>query len=110
MSEKQPPILTFRDKSFSASVFKKEHDSKTFYGICIQRSYKRNKESDKWEREQINIFPEDLLRLSALLQDTYRKILDYSQAKKPTTTAVEYQAAKEGWDAQEDGFDDDIPF
>ena len=107
----QPPIMTIRDRKLSASIFEREKDGKKFYGICVQRSFKRDKNSDKWEREQINLFSDDLLKLSLLLQTTYNRLIEYAQQNKaPTTTAADYQAAKDGWDAGQQGFDDDIPF
>lgn len=104
--QKQLPIITTRDRSLSVSIFKREKDGKIFYGACLQRSFKREG-SDAWEREQINLFPDDLLRIANLAVNSYNSLTGYVQQNKTTQTS--YPAQEIPAD-QPDPFDDEIPF
>lgn len=97
------PIISNRDRKLSASVFKKQATDEngvnhTVYSVCIQRSWKK-KDSDEYEREQINLFPDDLLRFADLFTRTYRDILTDVQSQPKETKEYPSQS-----------FDDDIPF
>lgn len=103
--QKQPPIINTRDKGLSVSIFKRENDGKTYYGACLQRSFKRNG-SDAWEREQINLFPDDLLRLANLAVKSYDALNQYAQQNRQAQASYPAQEISETPDA----FDDEIPF
>lgn len=96
MAEK--PIINRRDGNISISVFKKEKDGKGYYSVCLQRSYKA-KDAQDWTREQINLFPDDLLKLANLSRCAYTDIVAHAQQNK--ATATEYPAQT---------FDDAVPF
>ncbi len=81
------PVLQNRDRALSVSVFRKESDKGDYYSVCLQRSYKRG---DEWKREQINLFPEDLLKIANLSTKTYNNILDLPPVEKPDETFGEY--------------------
>lgn len=79
------PIITNRDSKLSASVFQKTAVDKngnpqTYYSVCVQRSWKKEG-SDDYEREQINLFPDDLLRFANLFTRTYADILLHVQSQ-----------------------------
>lgn len=74
------PIITNRDRRLSASVFQKDKDGQTYYSVCVQRSWKKEG-SDEYEREQINLFPDDLLRFANLFTKTYADILSHVQSQ-----------------------------
>lgn len=103
--QKQLPIINTRDRSLSISIFKREKDGKTYYGACLQRSFKREG-SDAWEREQINLFPDDLLRLANLATKSYDALTQYVQQNKPTQSSYPAQEISDG----QDPFDDEMPF
>lgn len=80
------PIIQKKNKNFNFSVFtNKNQDGKTYYSIQLQRSYK-NKDTDEWIRETINLFPDDLLKLSNLAANTYTAILENVSKEKGTPT------------------------
>lgn len=89
------PIITNRDRKLSASVFQKEKDGQKFYSVCLQRSWKKEN-SDEYEREQINLFPDDLLRISNLLSRTYADILTYIQSQPKETKEYPAQTMDDG--------------
>lgn len=73
------PIFTLRDRALSAS--------------CFMKTY---------TREQINLMPDDLLKLARLCTDAYGEVLKAAMANRP---------AKSEYPAQEMAVpDDDIPF
>ena len=86
-----------RDHSLSIAIFSKEKtDDKgkttPVYGACLQRSYFQ-KEKQDWKREQINLFPEELLDLGNLCLDVYNTYRKLAQAKnKERQEAREYPA------------------
>ena len=96
MNEK--PIINRRDRNISVSVFKQEKDGKTYYSVCLQRSYKA-KDSEEWTQETINLFPDDLLKLANLSRCVYTDIIAYAQKNK--IPSAEYPAQT---------LEDDIPF
>ena len=69
-SESNKPYYTARDRGLSVTFFKHENDGKTLFGVNIQRSYKP-KDGTDWKRDKINLFLEELLPLSALIQRAY---------------------------------------
>lgn len=86
--EKNKPAITVRDRLMSVSVFKKEiidtkGDGKlhTFYSACLQRSFQA-KDSQDWKREQINLYPDELLKLSALCLRAYNELTAFVQSQK----------------------------
>lgn len=101
------PIIQDRDRVYSISIFRKERADATgkmqpYYGACLQRSFKR-KDSQEWEREQINLFPEDLLRIAALCERTHNDLTLWleSWAKQNGKQTTEYPAQT---------MDEDVPF
>jgi hypothetical protein len=96
MNEK--PIIQRKDGNLNFSVFAKtSQDGKTYYSISFQRSYKK-KGTEEWNRETVNMFPDDLLKLSSLASVTYTDIVAHTRKSKATPT---YTAPE---------FNDDIPF
>ena len=89
--------LQERDRSLSIAIFskdKKDENGNTLYGACLQRSY-LSKESQEWKREQINLYPEELLKLSILCSDTYsayRKLAQSQRADRQETREYPAQA------------------
>lgn len=106
--EKQPPIISRKDKGISFSVFKRNSNGKDYYSICLQRSYKK-KDATEWTRETINLFPDELLMLSNLAQCTYTDLvaLQRKQAKQTVKQAWEQS---QGAELPDSAFDDPIPF
>jgi len=81
------PVVSTRDRNLSISVFARQTTDQqgvnhTSYGACLQRSY-RKKDASDWTREQINLFPEELLKLAALCVRTYNDTIAYAQANQP---------------------------
>lgn len=72
------PVIQNRDRGLSISIFKREKDGITSYGACLQRSW-RDKTTDEWKREQINLFPDELLKLTSLCARTYTDAVIYAQ-------------------------------
>lgn len=82
------PIISTRDRLLSLSIFAKEKvdiqgDGKmhTYYSACLQRSY-RAKDNDEWQREQISLYPDELLKIAALCQRAYNELTAYAQNAK----------------------------
>lgn len=103
------PVITNRDRGLSISVFTHDFtrdDGKTVktYSCCLQRSYQL-KDSDDWKREQVNLRPEEMLKLANLCARTYSSIVDYVNALKAQTSssdgAVSYPSST---------MDDSVPF
>lgn len=111
-SQSNKPIITERDRGFSVSIFKREKDGKTYYGACLQRSYLKPegdpKNSADWVREQINLFPDDMLKLSNLCIGSYNSLTAYLKANKPAPTGGYPQQEMSGGQATPP--DDEIPF
>ena len=98
------PIISNRDRKLSASVFKRQSTdengvNRTVYSVCVQRSWKK-KDSEEFDREQINLFPDDLLRFADLFTRTYRDILTYAQSQPKETKEYPAQSLD----------DEEIPF
>ena len=83
------PKFNLRDRNLSASCFEKtvEKDGKTynFKNVVIQRSYKKKGE-DTYSHEQINLIPEELLKLSRLCVSAYGEIVNLDLTKVQVTT------------------------
>ena len=89
MSENSKLYTNVRDGRMSVSFFKRENitdkgEVVASYGACVQRSYQKpeNKGTDKWERETINLFPDEVLKLSALLVRGYNGLIHQMQVDK----------------------------
>lgn len=112
IEEKQRPVIQNRDRLLSASVFSREVDFKndghtqTVYSVSLQRSYQK-KDGKDWFRENINLSPDECLRLANLLIRTYNSIVNYVQEHKKSTSSADYPAQ-----AMEtpNELNDDIPF
>ncbi len=97
--EKQRPVINNRDRSLSISIFKKdqidnEGHLRTYYSACLQRSYQKpeDKGTDKWQLENINLYPDELLKLSVLALKTYNDTTSYVQANKKDNQPKEHPA------------------
>lgn len=111
MSEQNTKLyLSVRDRGLSISIFKREKvdvagDGKlhTSYGACLQRSYKP-KDSEEYKNENINLFPDELLKMSNLCLRAYNELTGKLQAEKSeqkSDTPSEYPAQS---------MDDEVPF
>lgn len=78
------PVIQTRDRGLSISIFRRDKDGQSSYGACLQRSWK-DKTTDEWKREQINLFPEELLKLASLCNRTYAELLTYVQSQPAST-------------------------
>lgn len=100
------PIFSIRDRLLSASCFRKTYTREdgsygVLYSVCLQRAYKKKGESE-YTREQINLTPDDLLKLARLCTTAYGKTVDAAALDRP---------AKADHPAQEMSLvDDDLPF
>ena len=91
------PIVKVRDSNLSVAGFQKESkDGKPYISFVIQRSYKVG---DEIKNENINIFANDLLRVSALCDEAYRQSLNLDKPVKAEEPKKEV-----------DPLDDEIPF
>jgi len=114
---KKLPIIQVRDRGFSVSIFERiTKDLSTgytsrSYGVCVQRSFKK-KDSTEWTREQMNMFPEDLLKISALCINTYNQIIAHTNSlKKEGGESQNFPSAFMSDDSPApELLDDDIPF
>lgn len=73
------PILVASDFLMKVSVFEHNRDGKDSYSFCLQRSYKNK--NGEYVDETINLSPEDLLKMSALLDDAYAMLRGYRSNK-----------------------------
>lgn len=73
------PILVSSDYLMKVSVFEHSKDGKDSYSFCLQRSYKNK--NGEYVNETINLFPEDVLKMSALLDDAYAMLRGYRNNK-----------------------------
>ncbi len=111
-SEKNKPVIQNRDRLLSASVFSREVDFKsdgnyqTVYSVCVQRSYQK-KDSQEWFRENINLSPDECLRLANLLIQTYNRLITHVQEQKKSAQSADYPAQPMETPAD---LNDDIPF
>ena len=107
-TEKQPPIISRKDKGISFSVFKRNSNGKDYYAISLQRSYKKKDDTD-WTRETIHLFADDLLVLSNLAQCTYTDLVAL-QRKKAKAEVKQAWEKSQGAELPDSAFDDPIPF
>ncbi len=107
------PVISTRDRGLSISIFRRDKDGQATYGACLQRSWK-DKATDEWKREQINLFPDELLKLAALCTKTYNDTIAYAQQNRPQSSGGNYPGQPiDGGNYPEpgsNGFDDSIPF
>lgn len=89
---KKLPIIQVRDRTLSVSIFERVTNDLTTgktirtYGACAQRSFKK-KDSEQWEREQINMFPEDLLKMANVFMRAYNRLVDHVNSIKSDNAA-----------------------
>lgn len=116
---KQGPYLSVRDRMLSVSFFKKERQDmdgaiRTVYSANLQRCY-TVKDSDELKHESLNLFPDDLLKVSALCIRAYNQLIsvlqderkkERDQEKKKSYPAQSMSAP----DALEELLDDNVPF
>lgn len=96
------PVIQLRDKGLSISVFEKETaDNKKYYSVCLQKSYIKKGDTD-YTRETINLFSDDLPKLSILASTAYVDTLN----QKPAPANVETTS----WDSNIKIDNDEIPF
>lgn len=77
------PIIKIQDGRLSVLAFDKvSKEGKGYRSFVIQRSYKVN---DEWKNETINIFADDLLKISSLCDEAYKQNL----LKKPEKVVIE---------------------
>lgn len=95
------PIIQTRDRTLSISIFRRDKDGQSSYGACLQRSWK-DKITGEWKREQINLFPDELLKLAALCNRTYAEILTYVQSQPISAHPAQVMS--------NENLDDTIPF
>lgn len=109
------PVITVRDRGLSISVFRRDKDGQATYGACFQRSWK-DKATDEWKREQINFFPDELLKVAALCTRAYNDTIAYSQANRTASSGSTYpgQTIEDNHyptsQSSTNVFDDDVPF
>lgn len=79
------PIISRRDGNISMSVFYNiGTDGKSYYSIQLQRSYKK-KDAQDWTREDVTMFPDDLLKLENIARCTYTDIKSDENKRKQTS-------------------------
>lgn len=114
------PVIQTRDRLLSVSIFQKEKTdengrTKTVYGACLQRSY-QPKDGEDFKQEQINLYPDELLKVSNLCLNAYNELTKYAQAKKQERQetreypAQEYNDIAHHRNAPTAYLNDDIPF
>lgn len=97
------PIKKLRDYGLSTAIFEWNNDGKKSYSISLQRSYKK-KDATEYTNESINLYPEDLLKLSRLLERTYDSYLALMQSDAPASAPAPQQTTQQATNS------DDIPF
>lgn len=96
-------VLKVKDSNLSVAGFQKEtKEGKPYISFVIQRSYKVGE--NEFKNENINLFANDLLRVSALCDEAYKQSL---KLNKPE---IEEEPKKEETRQEVDPFDDNIPF
>lgn len=115
-TQKKSPVITIRDRGLTVSFFEREvkdlgtGETTKSYGACLQRSW-RDKTNGDWKREQINLFPDELLKLSALCPRAYNALVEYVQANKSDNNGTNHPAQiMDSQDPSQDDLNDEIPF
>lgn len=114
------PVVQTRDRLLSVSIFSKERTdengrTQTVYGACLQRSY-QPKDSQEWKQEQINLYPDELLKVSNLCLNAYNGLTKYAQSQRQERQETrQYPAQSYNDPAPSYGepatyLNDDIPF
>lgn len=108
-----------RDRSLSVSFFEKERENdkgfmETLYSASLQRSY-RKKNSEELVNENINLIPDELLKVSNLCLKAYNELTKYAQSKKQERQETRQYPAQAYNDPAPYGeppayLNDDIPF
>lgn len=88
------PLFTLRDRGLSVSAFQ-SNDNVSF---AVQKSWKK-KDSNEYERREINLFEDDLLKLARLFVSAYAESVKYRAKGAPAPSA-----------APEPVINDEIPF
>ena len=104
------PVVSNRDKLLSVSVFPHtDENGKTTYGMSLQRAYqtKEQKGTQEFSRQKISIYPDEALKLAALLVRTYNDTLVYVQMNKQSSG---YPAQAMDSDDVPPVEEDDIPY
>lgn len=115
MSENKP-VISNRDKLLSASVFTQkimdERGTHTAYSISLQRAYQtaEQKGSKEYSRQKISMYPEEALRMAALLVRTYNDAIAYAQSVKSENSGSYPASTMDVEDAPAPVMDDEIPF
>lgn len=113
------PVVQTRDRLLSVSIFSKEREengrTQIVYGACLQRSY-QPKDSQEWKQEQINLYPDELLKVSNLCLNAYNGLTKYAQSQRQDRQETrQYPAASYNDPTPSYGeppayLNDDIPF
>lgn len=107
------PVISTRDRGLSISIFRRDKEGQATYGACLQRSWK-DKTTSEWKREQINLFPDELLKLSALCIKAYNDTIAYAQQNRPSNSGGNYPGQPIDCgnypEPDNNGFEDNIPF
>lgn len=113
-------FISNRDRGLSVAIFKKQEVNikdgqlHTTYSANIQRSWQKpeDKGTDKWQRQGLSLFPDELLKVAALCVRTYNQltagIQEGKDGKNKTHSAVNYPS--QSYDAPEPpAYLDDVP-
>lgn len=116
MEDKNKPVISNRDKTLSVSVFRRDKTDENgnqiiTLGFSAQRAYK-DKNTGEWLRKDIQMFPEEVLRMANLLQKSYMDAINYLETHRPQRNQTEHPQASMNTpeDMPESTLDDDIPF
>jgi hypothetical protein len=112
-NETNKPVVSNRDKLLSISAFPHTNDQGiTTYGASLQRAYQKpeQKGSQNYERQKINLYPDELLRVAALCVRTYNDILIYAQMNRQQSTGNYPAQSMDTDNAPAPELDDTVPF
>lgn len=113
-------FISNRDRGLSVAIFKKQEVNikdgqlHTTYSANIQRSWQKpeDKGTDKWQRQGLSLFPDELLKVAALCVRTYNQltagIQEEKDGKNKTHSAPNYPS--QSYDTPEPPvYLDDVP-
>ena len=75
-SSSNQPKLKLRVSSFSSTVWEnnqKEDTTKKYNSITLSKGFKKQGSED-WEHQDISLFTDDIPKVIALLQETYKQL------------------------------------
>jgi hypothetical protein len=109
-NENNKPIISVRDGVLEVAIFAKtfldaNNNQRVSYSFNLQKSYKD--QNAAWQRQNINLFDDQALKITALVGAAYGKLVDY---KKGVGAAVSAESASPALAETADTLDDDIPF